>query len=715
MPKSKRALNRRSLISLLVIILFAYLVLTHLTIFGNILLVMIGFGAVIFIHELGHFTAAKLSGIKVEAFSIGMGPILIGLSRCQGGYKIRILPGLINNEDEESPQGGICFTIPAKTKAGETEYRISLIPFGGFVKMLGQDDIGQVEKSDDPRSFSNKPVGARFAVIASGVFFNAISAVLLFIITFMIGIQFPPAIVGGVAEGSSAAKAGLKAGDEIIEIDGRSKDLDFRDIMFAALLSDWAQEVPFKVKHEDGSVEQVYLTAKKMDSDPMRKFGISWPYSLEIAEVSDATALTKATKLQPGDRIISVNGEDVEYYWQFEEIIQTAFFPTVSMLTQRPNDANEAPELIETKIPLAWPVDTGSGLANVCSIVPRLRVYAVSQPNEHTDDGILFKLRALLAKTGISQESEKYVLALEPNDIIISAGDVNFPTYHELGKVTTEHEGKDLPMTVLRRNDSGDEELVDITVKPMKKGERVIIGFAPVLDVEHPVVAKTIETDANLGDFAIPPGATITSVNGEKVSDFLAVARQIAKSSENKVIIEYLSMDGKKGSAVLDTPEKLQLINMEPSFTVSVPFEPMKITHKADGPIEAVSMGFRKTIRMIMMTYASFKVIARGDVGMDNVTGPVGILHLSYQVASTEPMIYYVYLMGFLSIAIAVFNFMPLLPLDGGWALFLIIEKIKGSPINPKIIVAAAGFGWILIGALVIFLTVNDIARMIFG
>ncbi len=100
MPKSKRALNRRSLISLLVIILFAYLVLTHLTIFGNILLVMIGFGAVIFIHELGHFTAAKLSGIKVEAFSIGMGPILIGLSRCEGEYKIRILPGLINNEVE---------------------------------------------------------------------------------------------------------------------------------------------------------------------------------------------------------------------------------------------------------------------------------------------------------------------------------------------------------------------------------------------------------------------------------------------------------------------------------------------------------------------------------------------------------------------------------------------------------------------------------------
>ena len=714
MSKSKRALNRRSLISLLVIILFAYLVLTHITVFGNILLVVIGFGMVIFVHELGHFTAAKFSGIKVEAFSIGMGPILIGLSRCQGGYKIRILPGLINNEDEESPQNGICFTIPAKTKAGETEYRISMIPFGGFVKMLGQDDIGQVDKSDDPRSFANKPVGARFAVIASGVFFNAVSAVLLFIITFMIGIEFPRAIVGGVAEGSSAAKAGLVAGDEIIEIDGRTKDLDFRDIMFAALLSDWAEEVPFKVKHEDGSIEQVYLTAKKIDSDPMRKFGIAWPISLEIAEVPDSMALTKATGLKPGDRVISVNAEDVEHYWQLEEIIRTTFAPTVSMLAQRHNDANEVCEFIETEIPVVWHVDTGSGLANVCSMVPRLKVYSVSQPNEEAN-GMLLKLRALLAKVGIGQAPAKYQLALEPNDIIISAGDVNFPTYHELDKVATEHEGKNLLIKVVRRNGPGVEELVDITVKPKKQGKRVLIGFAPVLDVEHPIVAKTIETDTYLGDFTVPTGAMITSVNGEKVSDFLAVARRIVESSESKVVIEYLSTDGEKGSAVLDIQGKPQMLKMAPSFTVSVPFDTMKIMHKADGPIEAVSMGFRKTIRMIMMTYASLKVILRGDVGMEGVTGPVGILHLSYQVASTEPMIYYVYLMGFLSIAIAVFNFMPLLPLDGGWALFLIIEKIKGSPINPKIIVAAAGFGWILIGALVIFLTFNDIARMIFG
>ncbi len=711
MPEPKRALNYRSLIWVLVIILSAYIVTSNLRVFSNVLIIVIGFGAMIFVHELGHFTSAKLSGIKVEAFSIGMGPILIGLSRTEKGYKIRILPGLINKTEGE---GGFCFTFGKKTKPGETEYRISLIPFGGFVKMLGQEDIIQVEKSDDPRSFANKPVGARFAVIASGVFFNAISAVVLFMITFTVGIDFPPAIVGGVVDGSPAAKAGLQAGDEIIEIDGRSKDLDFRDIAFSAILSDWAEEVPFKVRHQDGSVEQIYMAAKKMGGEPEKKFGIEWPVSLKIAEVTDLKALMKATGLQPGDRIISVNGKDVEHYWQMEEIIIDSYAPSVSMLAERRSDQQQA-ELVETEIPLVWPVETVSGLANICSMVPRLRVQAASVPKQNLVERTLFKLRTLLAQVGIGQKPVEYELKLEPNDIIISAGDVKYPTYYELRDVTDSYENKDLPMTVLRRNDSDMQEAVDIVVRPMRKGNRVIIGFAPVLDVEHPIVAKTIAADSNIGQFTLPPGAAITTVNGTQVADFLAVAKLIAQSPGDKVVIRYLSTDGKEGSAVLDTADNKKLINLEPMFAKQVPLTPMEITHKADGPIEAVSMGFNKTVRMIMMTYASFKVLLSGQAGTDSLMGPVGIIHLSYQVASTQPLIYYVYMMGFLSVAIAVFNFMPILPLDGGWALFLVIEKIKGSPVSPKILTAVAGFGWILIGALVIFLTFNDIARMIFG
>ncbi|MFA5422397.1 MAG: site-2 protease family protein [Phycisphaerae bacterium] len=710
MSESKRLKSYRRIFMWLVILgLAIYLIAGNFAVFRNILIIVIGFGAMIFVHELGHFTAAKLSRIKVEAFSIGMGPIVIGVMRTEKGYRVRILPGA-DKENGEPGEGGLQFTLGRKAKPGDTEYRISLIPFGGFVKMLGQDDIVQTEKSNDPRSFANKSVGARFAVIASGVLFNVLSAMIFFMIAFMVGIDFPPAIVGGVVEGSAADKAGLVAGDEIIEIDGRSKNLDFQDILFAAVLSDWAEQVSFKVKHSDGTVEQVYMAATKLGGETDKRFGIQTPFSLSIQDVTDPNQLAKDTGLRPGDRIISVNGQDIEHFWQMEEIINKSYSRSVSMLAERKGPGEQGTELVKAEIPLTWPPETVNGLANVCSIVPRLKVYSVSQPTAGLAERLIFKLQTALAKAGVGEKPVKYELELEPNDIIISAGDVNYPTYHELRQVTQDNEGKNIPMTVLRENQAGVLEPVGITVRPSRQQERVVIGFIPVLDVEHAVAAKTVRIE-DINGLDIPTGATITSVDETNVSDFLEIAKHVSQNANEKITFEYISTNGEKGSASANSADEKKPVMLEPSLAKFIPFAPMIITHKAASPVEAVSMGFNKTVRMIAMTYESFKVLLSGQAGGEGLRGPVGIIQISYQVVSSEPLIYYVYLIGFLSVAIAVFNFLPMLPLDGGWALFLLIEKIKGSPVNPKIITAAAGFGWILIGALFIFITFNDITR----
>ena len=197
----------------------------------------LGFGAVVLVHEFGHFIVAKLSDIQVEAFSIGFPPVVAwGFSVMENGWRIRILPGMFKNA-EGTPEGLYTFTIPAECKAGETEYQIGLIPFGGFVKMLGQEDVGTAKSTDDPRSYANKPVSTRMAVITAGVTFNVISALIVFMMVFLIGIELQPAIVGGVMPDSPAAKAGLKSGDEIIAIGSKTKNLDFGDIKMAAVLS----------------------------------------------------------------------------------------------------------------------------------------------------------------------------------------------------------------------------------------------------------------------------------------------------------------------------------------------------------------------------------------------------------------------------------------------------------------------------------------------
>ena len=118
--------------------------------------------AVIFVHELGHFLAARWAGVLVERFSIGLGPVL--LSR----------------------------------RWGDTEYVLSAIPLGGYVKMLGQTDTPEVEEVNlDPRSYQSKSVGWRMIIISAGVIMNIIFGFALFASAYSLGVPYVPGVIGG--------------------------------------------------------------------------------------------------------------------------------------------------------------------------------------------------------------------------------------------------------------------------------------------------------------------------------------------------------------------------------------------------------------------------------------------------------------------------------------------------------------------------------------
>ncbi|MHC4266169.1 MAG: site-2 protease family protein, partial [Planctomycetota bacterium] len=121
------------------------------------------------------------------------------------------------------------------------------------------------------------------------------------------------------------------------------------------------------------------------------------------------------------------------------------------------------------------------------------------------------------------------------------------------------------------------------------------------------------------------------------------------------------------------------------------------------------------TIQFVLQTYLTLRSVVVADVGADNLMGPVGIIGFSYTVISRYSMMDYLYLLGLMSTCIAVFNFLPMLPFDGGHVVFLLIERIKGSPVHEKIQVSVATAGWILVGSLALYLTYNDIIRLITG
>lgn len=160
----------------------------------SILAAILVLGVLIFAHETGHFLLAKRSGVGVQKFSLGFGPKLFGFRR------------------------------------GETEYLVSAIPLGGYVKMVGEDPA---EASPDlQKSFSQKSVGKRALIVFGGPAFNLLLAVLLFWFSFVIGIPALTTKIGEVKEGFPAAKGGVRAGDRIVAVNGegvqRWNDLAFR-------------------------------------------------------------------------------------------------------------------------------------------------------------------------------------------------------------------------------------------------------------------------------------------------------------------------------------------------------------------------------------------------------------------------------------------------------------------------------------------------------
>lgn len=145
-------------------------------------------GILIFVHELGHFLVAKLLGVGVETFSLGFGPRLLG------------------------------------KKVGETDYRLSAFPLGGYVKMVGEGGDDEVSPEDLERSFAAKRPHKRIAIVAAGPLFNIVFAFIILVLTLMIGFPVPTSRIGDVLENKPAAKAGLKKDDVITSVNGKPVD-----------------------------------------------------------------------------------------------------------------------------------------------------------------------------------------------------------------------------------------------------------------------------------------------------------------------------------------------------------------------------------------------------------------------------------------------------------------------------------------------------------
>ncbi len=233
--------------------------------------VVILLGVMILIHELGHYVAARLVGIKVETFSFGFGPRLFGVKR------------------------------------GETDFRVSAIPFGGYVRMLGEQPGD--EPSTDPRSFQAKARWQRALVVLAGPVMNIVLALVLITGLYMHG--FPKEVASGdpvissVEPDSAAAKAGIQPGDKIVELNGRQHPA-WQDVLTQEALN---ANHPLSVVVDRNGQKLNFAVTPRMD--PKQGVGIAgWAGDVQIGEITKGMP-AQAAGLLPGDLLIRINNQPV--------------------------------------------------------------------------------------------------------------------------------------------------------------------------------------------------------------------------------------------------------------------------------------------------------------------------------------------------------------------------------------------------------------------
>ncbi|MCJ7580208.1 MAG: RIP metalloprotease RseP [Candidatus Aminicenantes bacterium] len=271
---------------------------TILNILGQILAFVIVFGVLVFFHEFGHFFMAKLVGIRVEAFSFGYGKRLFGI------------------------------------KKGDTDYRISMVPIGGFVKFTGEDVFEQ-KRELEPGDFMAASRWQRFLVMVMGSLMNIVLAILLVTIINMVGTTSPAfyekaPVIGWIESGSPAEKASFLPNDEIISIDG--KETKTWTEMEIAVGTRPDRTLKIEVKR-NGQIIPIDL---KTESRSRLAFGYAGFRAQEWTQVSMITANSPAEKggLENGDIILAINGETV-FRDQFVKIVESSPEKELEFLVDR--------------------------------------------------------------------------------------------------------------------------------------------------------------------------------------------------------------------------------------------------------------------------------------------------------------------------------------------------------------------------------------------
>lgn len=433
----------------------------------SIFLLIIGFSLVIFVHELGHFLAAKWAKVRVEKFCIGFGKELFGFTR------------------------------------GDTRYGFNVLPLGGYVKMMGQEDFvvdksGELKVKDDPNSFTNKSIGKRMVIISAGVIMNLLFAAVAFAIVVMVGRLEMPSVIGNVAENTPAERAGLQTGDRITKINGR-EIRTFGELSAAVMLSDPGETLELTVERDGKIVKpKPKVLPEFKENEQVRQIGIGTAMNLRV--LTPSLRLDEAhlpDELQKYDEFsgLLVGGAVKAFkgLGPFARAVEVARGAPVEIVVRRPVE----PDALTDEICL-------KSVPEIETTEARVHVRALWVPLAYERQpslsgsllGLMPRLTVLIPTPGKSFEKA----GAQTGDVIVKIGSHSYPTLDELKEVIEESADTEVLIDV-RRTRAANHGLSAWTVEFCVVNRETLIVTA----LQNPAAA--LEKAAELAESAGLPEA----------------------------------------------------------------------------------------------------------------------------------------------------------------------------------------------------------------
>ena len=713
-----------------------------------------GLGFVIFVHELGHFLAAKTFGVKCEKFYVGFDiPLSIGPIK---------LPSTLG-----------------KFRWGETEYGIGIVPLGGYVKMLGQDDDPRKAEAEaerirqggpdaplDPRSYQAKAVWQRMIIISAGVVMNVIFAVFLAAGAFLYGVPYTPTTIGSTPTGSPGWQAGLQPGDRILQVARMTHDdpyLRFEDMATKTAMQGMrtgATPIPITVDRDSQRITLTPTPTKNLNSDKFYMVGLNPATTAVVGADPNFYSYLHEQKvdLREGDRIIAVDGEPLPIDKDSGQILSYAVTSKFQAKWNQPIDITVLRQVdgsgdASTDKPAKGRSDAKSIDANA----PGTEVKLTLPPVPIKTLGLGFAFGKI---TAIRKGSMADSAGIKVGDVIEKIDGVAVQDALRLPMIVAEKHGKPLELTIRRA--AARPETTDAAKDPAaakesaseaKADEGAELNFtlqsndppafgnigsvASQLSLENYGIAFSVSPVVSWIDPAAENATAKVAVGDELTQiEFDVTPEQLAEFEKNDLSLKaepkvvsaedtipsffanfQLLPEGIKIRCHLKRDGDTRVVVLPLYYTKDwywilrgVPMTPLKKTQKTESVTQALNWGLTETKRKLTDVVEFLTILVTGRASPKNLAGPWGIARVASHEASDSPSRLLLFL-TLLSANLAILNFLPIPALDGGHLMFLTWEAIRGKPLNENMQMRLTMVGVMCLLGLMAFAILNDILR----